>query len=74
MLRSIRSVGRGQKVITQAEVIKHDKHGMCKYTITQDDGGEEFDVRFHHVAPCDRHHVWDRLVVNKEEKRNEHRN
>ena len=29
---------------------------MCKYTITQDDGGEEFDVRFHHVAPCEK---WD---------------
>ena len=50
----------GPLVITQAEVIEH---GMCKYTIAQDDGGDEFDVKFHYVAPCNRYHVWDRLLL-----------
>ena len=54
----------GPLVITQAEVIEHDKHGMCNNTIAQDDGGDEFDVKFRYVARCDKHHVWDRLALN----------
>lgn len=53
----------GPLVITQAEVIEQDKYGMCKYTIAQDDGGEEFETKFHLVARCDKHHVWDRLAL-----------
>lgn len=53
----------GMLVITQAVHIEHDVDGLCCYAVGQDDGGDEFDVKFYYVAPCDRHHVWDRLAL-----------
>ena len=53
----------GMLVITQVVHIEHDVDGLCCYAVGQDDGGDEFDVKFYYVAPCDRHHVWDRLAL-----------